>query len=70
MSRLGDAVAMADEVHGFQYFENRDLPSFVDRTENPMDQATLDATVIGDEDAAFAGSSYVIVQKYLYHPTE
>src|SRR5262249_21242235 len=25
MTRLGAAVAVADEVHGFQYFENRDL---------------------------------------------
>jgi putative iron-dependent peroxidase len=66
MSRLGDAVATADEVHGFQYFDDRDLLGFVDGTENPVDQAALDATVIGEEDAAFAGGSYVIVQKYLH----
>ena len=30
------------------------------------EQAALDATVIGAEDAAFAGGSYVIVQKYLH----
>jgi porphyrinogen peroxidase len=66
MSRLGGAVATADEVHGFQYFDDRDLLGFVDGTENPVDQAALDATIIGDEDAAFAGGSYVIVQKYLH----
>ena len=66
MSRLGDAVAMADEVHGFQYFDDRDLLGFVDGTENPVDQAALDAALIGDEDSAFAGGSYVIVQKYLH----
>jgi len=66
MSRLGGAVSMADEVHGFQYFDDRDLLGFVDGTENPVDQAALDATLIGDEDAAFAGGSYVIVQKYLH----
>src|SRR5262249_10433548 len=66
LSQLGDAVTTADEVHGFQYFENRDLLGFVDGTENPVDQAALDATVIGEEDAAFAGGSYVIVQKYLH----
>ncbi|MBV8193602.1 MAG: Dyp-type peroxidase [Alphaproteobacteria bacterium] len=64
--RLGGAVAVADEVHGFQYFENRDLLGFVDGTENPVDQPALDATVIGEEDAPFAGGSYVIVQKYLH----
>jgi porphyrinogen peroxidase len=66
MSRLEDAVATADEVHGFQYFDDRDLLGFVDGTENPVDQAAVDATLIGDEDAAFAGGSYVIVQKYLH----
>jgi putative iron-dependent peroxidase len=66
MSRLGGAVSTADEVHGFKYFDDRDLLGFVDGTENPVDQAAVDATVIGEEDAAFAGGSYVIVQKYLH----
>ena len=66
MSRLGDAVSTADEVHGFQYFDDRDLLGFVDGTENPVDQAAADAALIGEEDAAFAGGSYVIVQKYLH----
>jgi putative iron-dependent peroxidase len=66
MSRLGDAVATADEVHGFKYFDARDLMGFVDGTENPVDQDAIDAAIIGDEDAAFAGGSYVIVQKYLH----
>ncbi|MBR0870352.1 Dyp-type peroxidase [Bradyrhizobium tropiciagri] len=66
MTRLGDAVASADEVHGFKYFDERDLLGFVDGTENPEDQAATDATIIGDEDAGFAGGSYVIVQKYLH----
>jgi porphyrinogen peroxidase len=66
MARLGGAVSTADEVHGFNYFDDRDLIGFVDGTENPVDQAALDATLIGEEDAAFAGGSYVIVQKYLH----
>jgi len=66
MSRLGGAVSPVDEVHGFKYFDQRDLLGFVDGTENPADQAAVDATIIGEEDAAFAGGSYVIVQKYLH----
>jgi putative iron-dependent peroxidase len=66
MSRLDGAVSTADEVHGFQYFDDRDLLGFVDGTENPVDQAAVDATLIGEEDAVFAGGSYVIVQKYLH----
>jgi porphyrinogen peroxidase len=66
MTRLGEAVATTDEVHGFNYFDDRDLIGFVDGTENPTDQAALEATIIGEEDAAFAGGSYVVCQKYLH----
>jgi len=66
MARIGDAVSPADEVHGFRYFDDRDLMGFVDGTENPRGEAVLDAVIIRDEDAAFAGGSYVIVQKYLH----
>lgn len=66
MSRIGDAVCPVDEVHGFKYFDDRDLLGFVDGTENPVDQAAIVAAIIGDEDPAFAGGSYVVVQKYLH----
>lgn len=66
IGRLGAAVAVADEVYGFRYFDQRDLLGFVDGTENPTGQAAVEATIIGAEDAAFAGGSYVIVQKYLH----
>jgi putative iron-dependent peroxidase len=66
MTRLSGAIASSEEVHGFKYFDERDLLGFVDGTENPLDQAALDATIIGEEDVAFAGGSYVIVQKYLH----
>ncbi len=66
MARLRGAVATTDEVHGFNYFDDRDLIGFVDGTENPVDEAARDAAIIGAEDAAFAGGSYVIVQKYLH----
>ena len=35
MTRLAGAVTVADEVHGFRYFDERDLLGFVDGTENP-----------------------------------
>jgi len=69
MSRLGGAVAPVDEVHGFRYFDSRDLLGFVDGTENPTGQEAVDAVLIGDEDPAFAGGSYVIIQKYLHDMT-
>ncbi len=66
MERLSGAAEIADEVHGFKYFDSRDLLGFVDGTENPVAQAAVDATIIGEEDAAFAGGSYVVIQKYLH----
>ena len=66
MTRLGGAVTVVDEVHGFRYFDERDLLGFVDGTENPVGAAAARAALIGAEDPAFAGGSYVIVQKYLH----
>nr|WP_231462982.1 Dyp-type peroxidase [Sphingomonas sp. URHD0057] len=66
MTRLGDAVAVVDETHGFKFFDQRDMLGFVDGTENPVGQDGIDAVLIGNEDPAFAGGSYVIVQKYLH----
>jgi putative iron-dependent peroxidase len=67
MARLQGAVSLSDEVHGFRYFDNRDLLGFVDGTENPTGQEAIDATVVGEEDAGLAGGSYVVVQKYLHN---
>jgi putative iron-dependent peroxidase len=66
MARLSDAISPVDEVQGFRYFDERDLLGFVDGTENPRGEAAIDAVLIGEEDDAFAGGSYVIVQKYLH----
>src|ERR1700691_5117511 len=67
MARLKGAVSTVDEVQGFRYFDERDVLVFVDGTENPTGSAAADAVFIGDEDPAFAGGSYVIVQKYLHN---
>jgi porphyrinogen peroxidase len=66
MARIGKAVSPVDEVHGFRYFDDRDLIGFVDGTENPRGAAAVDAVLLGEEDPTFAGGSYVIVQKYLH----
>lgn len=66
MDKLGDAVTVVDEVHGFRYFDRRAMIGFVDGSENPQGREAADFTIIGDEDTDFAGGSYVIVQKYLH----
>ncbi len=65
MDRIRDYVETADEVHGFKYYDERDLLGFVDGTENPSGQLALDSTLIKDGD--FEGGSYVITQKYLHN---
>jgi porphyrinogen peroxidase len=66
MARVGGAVTTVEEVHGFRYFDDRDLLGFVDGTENPRGLEVIDAVLIDEEDPAFAGGSYVITQKYLH----
>ncbi len=66
MSQLARAAAVVDEVHGFRYFDERDLLGFVDGTENPVGAAAGTAALVGDSDPGFPGGSYLIVQKYLH----
>jgi porphyrinogen peroxidase len=69
MARLGQAVSTVDEVHGFRFFDLRSIVGFVDGTENPQGEEAVRATLVGAEDKAFAGGSYVIAQKYLHDMT-
>src|SRR5579862_9468638 len=41
------AVSAVDEVHGFRYFDDRDLLGFVDGTEKPRGDAEAEAVLIG-----------------------
>jgi putative iron-dependent peroxidase len=66
VNAMGDAITIVDEVHGFKFFDNRDLMGFVDGTENPDGPLARSATQIGDEDPDFAGGCYVHVQKYVH----
>jgi putative iron-dependent peroxidase len=66
VERLRGAATVIDEVHGFRYFDARDLLGFVDGTENPTDAAAAVSALIIDPTDPFDGGSYVIVQKYLH----
>jgi len=66
LKAMAGAITVVDEVHGFRFFDNRDLLGFVDGTENPDGPPAVVATEIGDEDPDFAGGCYVHVQKYLH----
>ena len=64
--RLAGFARVVDEVHGFKSFDERDLLGFVDGTENPEGAAAVRAVTMAGDDPAFAGGSYVVVQKYVH----
>ena len=66
LASMADAVTVIDEVHGFKFFEQRDLLGFVDGTENPDGPDAVAAVQIGDSDPDFAAASYVHVQRYTH----
>ncbi|MDT5079109.1 MAG: porphyrinogen peroxidase [Mycobacterium sp.] len=66
LASMAGAVTVVDEVHGFRFFEQRDLLGFVDGTENPDGPEAVEAVQISAEDPDFAGASYVHVQKYTH----
>jgi putative iron-dependent peroxidase len=69
-TQLAGAARIVDEVHGFRFFDMRDIIGFVDGTENPDGPAAVTAVTIDDDNPEFAGGSYVLVQKYLHTMVE
>ncbi|MEW2460936.1 Dyp-type peroxidase [Microbacterium sp. NPDC047426] len=63
---LGAAVQVIDETVGFRSFDRRDLLGFVDGTANPVGPEVDEAVLVGDEDPAHAGGTYVVTQKYVH----
>jgi putative iron-dependent peroxidase len=63
---LGDVADVLDEVSGFRYFDLRDLTGFIDGTENPKGRERAAAALVGPEDRAFAGGSFVFTQRYVH----
>lgn len=55
-----------EEVHGFRYWDGRSILGFVDGTENPEGEERAYFGLVGDEDAAYKGGSYLFVQKYIH----
>ena len=55
-----------EEVHGFRYWDGRSILGFVDGTENPQGEKRAFFGLVGDEDPAYKGGSYLFVQKYIH----
>ena len=63
---LGALAVSTEEIHGFRYWDSRSILGFVDGTENPHGEARNFFGLIGDEDPAYKGGSYLFVQKYVH----
>ncbi len=59
-SALGDAYRVSDDLDLFKYRDGRDLSGYVDGTENPTDDAAIEAAIGPD------GSSFVAVQRWVH----
>ncbi len=67
---MAGAVTVVDEVHGFRFFEQRDLLGFVDGTENPDGPEAVEAVADRRRGPAISPArSYVHVQKYTHDMT-
>ncbi|MFO1378964.1 MAG: Dyp-type peroxidase [Chitinivorax sp.] len=65
--QLGPLVRWGEQIDGFRYLDSRDLTGFVDGTENPRGDERAEVALVGDEDAGFAGGSYLHIQRWLHN---
>ncbi|GAB1072204.1 MAG: Dyp-type peroxidase [Shewanella algae] len=64
---LEGLAELEEEERGFRFMDSRDLTGFVDGTENPKGRSRQAVALVGDEDDAFRGGSYIHVQKYVHN---
>ena len=65
LTAFRDSADLVEDIQGFKYLDNRDLIDFVDGTENPKNQARIDAVLVQDDDEIHLGGSYLTVQRYV-----
>lgn len=61
---VSGAFALSSCVDAFRFDIGRDLTGYEDGTENPQDQAALDAAIVHQRGAAQDGASFVAVQQW------
>lgn len=67
LEAVGDQAEVIEEVAGFRYLDTRDLIGFKDGTANPKGRERGETALIGTEDRAFAGGSFVLIQRYVHN---
>ena len=65
---LGESVELIEQVQAFRFLDGRDLTGFVDGTENPQGIRRREVALVkAEDDAAFAGGSYLHTQRYQHN---
>jgi putative iron-dependent peroxidase len=66
IGQLSPSFDLGTSVDAYKYAEGRDLTGYEDGTENPQDEAAVDAAICKSDLAAINGSSFVAVQQWLH----
>jgi putative iron-dependent peroxidase len=66
MDKLACAFTLENAVDAFKHGSGRDLTGYEDGTENPKDQAAIDAAIVSGKGAGFDGASFVAVQQWVH----
>ena len=66
VASLRGLATVKEEVTGFTYLDSRDLTGFIDGTQNPKGAERNEVALIGSEDSAFAGGSYVLTHRFIH----
>ncbi|MFB4390703.1 MULTISPECIES: Dyp-type peroxidase [unclassified Pseudomonas] len=61
-AQLAPALRLVDSVEGFLHRGGHDLTGYEDGTENPVEQAAIDAAITGGDVPGLAGSSFAAFQ--------
>lgn len=59
---LAPALRLVDSVDGFLHRGGHDLSGYEDGTENPVDEAAVEAAIVAGDQAGLAGSSFAAFQ--------
>ncbi|WP_067098740.1 Dyp-type peroxidase [Marinomonas atlantica] len=66
LKAMSDSVKLRTQTHCFKYLDNRDFTGFVDGTENPEGEDRASVALVGDEDSAYKGGSYLNYMKFVH----
>jgi putative iron-dependent peroxidase len=62
---LNQHVELAEQIHAFRYMDGRDLTGFIDQPDAPKGRRKRELALIPEQnDAVFAGGSYLHFQRY------